>query len=330
MTSVAVVYAVSWVVLGKLGAVVLGFAFELLVGWPNFLWHPICGIGWLIAKGERLLRSLFPTSPKGERVAGVLLAIFVPLLCFAFSGGLLYFAWQTHYVLGFALETLCCYSIFATRSLKDAAVAVAHALEQDLDAGRKAVGMIVGRDTGALSEEGVIKATVETVAENLADGIVAPLCYTLLGGAPLGYLYKAVNTLDSMVGYKNDKYRYFGTASAKLDDVLNYLPARLSALLMVGTCPLVGLDGKNAWRIFRRDRKNHSSPNSAQTESVMAGALHVQLAGNANYFGKVYEKPYIGDADRPIERADICKACKLLVATCVVAVVLGVMVAGLV
>ena len=174
--------------------------------------------------------------------------------------------------------------------------------------------MIVGRDTKALTEEGVIKAAVETVAENTSDGVIAPLFYMLIGGAPLAFLYKAVNTMDSMIGYKNDRYLYFGKAAAKMDDVFNFIPARISAVLMIAAAFLCGFDGKNAWKIYRRDRRNHASPNAAQTEAVCAGALGVQLAGNAFYFGKLYEKPTIGDPLRPICREDIPAACRLMYA----------------
>ncbi len=186
--------------------------------------------------------------------------------------------------------------------------------EESLPGARQAVSMIVGRDTKALTEEGVIKAAVETVAENTSDGVIAPLFYMLIGGAPLAFLYKAVNTMDSMIGYKNDRYLYFGKAAAKMDDVFNFIPARISAVLMIAAAFLCGFDGKNAWKIYRRDRRNHASPNAAQTEAVCAGALGVQLAGNAFYFGKLYEKPTIGDPLRPICREDIPAACRLMYA----------------
>ena len=180
---------------------------------------------------------------------------------------------------------------------------------------RHAVSWIVGRDTQNLDAEGVTKAAIETVAENSSDGVIAPLFYMAVGGVPLMFFYKAVNTMDSMIGYKNERYLYFGRFAAKLDDVVNYIPARLSGLLMVIASFLCGLDGKNAFRIFLRDRRKHDSPNSAQTEAAMAGALGVQLAGNAFYFGKLYEKPYIGDPLRPIEAEDIVRANRLLYRT---------------
>ena len=177
---------------------------------------------------------------------------------------------------------------------------------------RLAVSRIVGRDTQSLSVEGVTKAAVETVAENFSDGVVAPMVYLLLGGAPLALCYKAINTMDSMVGYKNEKYLYFGRAAAKLDDAANYLPSRLSALLLIAASFFCRENGKNAWKIWRRDRRNHASPNSAQTEAVMAGALSVQLAGPAWYFGEYYDKPTIGDPLRPVEPGDILRANRML------------------
>lgn len=295
-----------------------GFFLELLAGWPQKLYHPVMAIGWLISRLERLLRRLFSDTPKGQRAGGIVLAAVVPLACWCLTAGLLALCWRIHPAAYFVMQSLFYYSIFATGSLRDAGLSVYCALRESVEAGWKAVSMIVGRDTQNLTEEGVIKATVETVAENLSDGIIAPLLFAFVGGAPLAFFYKGVNTMDSMVGYKNEKYRYFGTGAAKLDDFCNFLPARLSALLMILLAPAVGLDRKNAWRIFRRDRRKHASPNSAQTESVMAGALHVQLAGDAYYFGEYYHKELIGDHDRDITREDIRTACRYLVVVCAV------------
>ena len=209
---------------------------------------------------------------------------------------------------------------------------VYHAFEkQDTEGARYAVSMIVGRDTKPLSPQGIMKAAVETVAENTSDGVIAPLFFMAIGGAPLAFLggtlpmllYKAVNTMDSMVGYKNEKYYYFGFAAAKLDDLANFIPARLSAFMMIAAAFLTGLDGKNAWKIFWRDRFNHKSPNSAQTEAVCAGALRVQLAGNAYYFGKLYEKPTIGDDLRPVENRDIRRANRLMMGTAWLSLILA-------
>lgn len=221
-----------------------------------------------------------------------------------------------HPVLWFLLETFWCFQILAARCLSAESRKVYGKLKEgDLPGARKAVSMIVGRDTENLTEEGVTKAAVETVAENTSDGVTAPLFYLLIGGAPLGFLYKAVNTMDSMLGYKNDRYIRFGRLPAKMDDVFNYIPARVTALLMTAAAFLTGLDGKNAWKIWRRDRRKHASPNAAQTESVCAGALGVQLAGDAVYFGKVYKKEFIGDARRGIEPEDILRTGRLMYAT---------------
>ena len=234
-------------------------------------------------------------------------------------------AYKYFWQLGLALESFWCYQTLATKSLKVESDRVYIALKnKGLEAGRKAVSMIVGRDTQNLTEEGVTKAAVETVAENTSDGVIAPLFYMLIGGAVLGFTYKAINTMDSMVGYKNDKYQWFGTAAAKLDDVVNFIPARVSAVLMILAAYLTGMDGKNAARIFRRDRFNHKSPNSAQTEAVMAGALDVQLAGDAWYFGKLHKKPTIGDPVREMELLDIRRSHKLLYGTAMLGLILGI------
>lgn len=237
--------------------------------------------------------------------------------------GILHFAYAGNVWFGIGIESFMCYQILAARSLQKESDRVYLALKNEgIEAARKSVSMIVGRDTENLDEEGVTKAAVETVAENTSDGVIAPLCYLFLGGAVLGFTYKAINTMDSMVGYQNEKYQYFGTAAAKLDDIVNYLPARISALLMICTAFLMGMNGKNAWKIFIRDRYNHKSPNSAQTESVMAGALGVQLAGDAWYFGTLHKKPTIGDPIRKIEMEDIRRSHKLMFGTEILAVLL--------
>jgi adenosylcobinamide-phosphate synthase len=182
--------------------------------------------------------------------------------------------------------------------------------------------MIVGRDTQNLKESGIIKAAVETVAENTSDGSIAPLFYMVIGGAGLGFFYKAVNTMDSMVGYKNERYLYFGKVAARMDDLLNYIPARMSAYLMILGTAFTNNSTKNAWKIYRRDRYNHASPNSAHTEAVVAGALEVQLAGDAYYFGKLYPKKTIGDDIRPAEVDDIKRANELLYITAALGMIL--------
>ncbi len=297
-------------------ALLLGFLLDLILGDPQTRWHPVRGIGWIIEKWEKVLRKAFPATQRGERAGGAFLVIGVIVYTLILPVFLLWAAYRAHTALGIALEAVFCYQLLAARSLQVESMKVYTALKKrGLEAGRKAVSQIVGRDTDRLTEEEVVKAAVETVAENTSDGEIAPLFYMALGGALGGFLYKAVNTMDSMVGYKNDRYLFFGRAAARLDDVFNYIPARLAALFMTAACFLTGLDGKNAWRIYQRDRWNHASPNSAHTEAVMAGALHVELAGDAWYFGVLHKKKTIGDPDRPVERADIPRANRLMLAT---------------
>lgn len=294
-------------------AVLGGFGLDLLLADPAWMPHPVVGMGRAIAALEKQLRRLFPATPAGERAAGRVLAAALPLGTFALAAGALALAYRLHPAAGFALETLWCWQALALRGLADESGKVyAQLAKGDLPAARRAVGRIVGRDTGSLTAAGVTKAAVETVAENFSDGVAAPLFYLLIGGAPLGLAYKAVNTMDSMVGYKNKTYLHFGRAAARLDDAANFLPSRLAALLWIGAAGLAGFDGRGAWRIWRRDRLRHASPNSAQTESACAGALGVQLAGPAWYFGEYYDKPTIGDDTRPVEPADILRADRML------------------
>lgn len=306
-----------------LPAVVCGFLLDLLFGDPRWLYHPVRVIGNGISLLEKGLRKIFPRTKAGERMGGAILVI----LIVTFSAGIpcliLLAAYRYKIWLGFVLESFMCYQLLATRSLRDESKKVYDALKEgNLEKSRYAVSMIVGRDTQNLTEEGVTKAAVETVAENTSDGIIAPLFYMMIGGAVLGFAYKAVNTMDSMVGYKNERYQYFGTAAARLDDVLNYIPARLSAWIMILASCLAGLNGKNAAKIYRRDRSKHASPNSAHTEAVMAGALEIQLAGDGWYFGKLHKKPFIGDPIRKIEIEDIPRSHKLMYTTAVLSVIL--------
>lgn len=304
-------------------ALAIGFALDLVVGDPHWLPHPIRLIGRLISGLERILRRVFPATPKGERAAGVVLVVLVCTISTACAIALLVFCGMASPWLALAVESIMCYQMLATKALKDESMKVYDALAAgDLAAARSAVSMIVGRDVERLDAAGVTRAAVETVAENASDGVVAPLLFMAVGGAPLGVFYKAVNTMDSMVGYRNEKYRYFGTAAARFDDVLNFVPARLSGVLMVCAASIARLDAKGAWRIFLRDRRKHASPNSAHTEAACAGALDVALAGDAWYFGKLVEKPTIGDALRPVEAADIVRANRLLYATASLSLVL--------
>ena len=300
----------------SLAALIIGSIVDFILGDPRELWHPVQGIGWVISRLEKILRRLFPAGRRGERWAGAVLVVLTLLVSVGVPALLLFFLSLVHPLLSFLLSCIFCWQLLAARSLRTESLKVEEALEKEgLEAGRRAVSMIVGRDTRDLTEEGVIKAAVETVAENTSDGVTAPLFYMILAGPLGGFAYKAVNTMDSMVGYNNEKYQYFGTCAARLDDAAGFIPARLSALFMTAAAFLAGYDGKNAWRILKRDRKKHKSPNAAHTEAVMAGALDVQLAGDAWYFGKLVRKPFIGDGIRPIERQDIRRACRLEYAT---------------
>ncbi|MEZ3487532.1 MAG: adenosylcobinamide-phosphate synthase CbiB [Lachnospiraceae bacterium] len=259
------------------------------------------------------------------QIAGSILWLLVCILTLGVVTGVLALAEKVHPVLAFAIEAFWCYQLLALTSLRKESMKVYEKLKEgDLPGARYAVSMIVGRDTENLTEEGVTKAAVETIAENTSDGVTAPLFYMLIGGAPLAFLYKAVNTMDSMIGYKNDRYLYFGRTAAKMDDIFNFLPARISAVLMIAAAGICRLDIRKAWQIYLRDRHNHASPNAAQTEAVCAGALGVQLAGNAFYFGKLYEKPTIGDPLRDICPGDIPGTCALMYVTAVLMLVLGV------
>ncbi|NBH15440.1 cobalamin biosynthesis protein CobD [Lachnospiraceae bacterium] len=297
-------------------ALFLGICLDFFVGDPKGWYHPVMAIGWLISRLELLLRCLFFKSKTGERLAGVVLTALVVGISAFLPAGALFWCYHIHPAAGILLEALMCGTLLAAKSLQAESMKVAEALEMEgLSAAREAVSMIVGRDTRQLDEAGVIRAAVETVAENTSDGVVAPLLFMAFFGGAGGFFYKSVNTLDSMVGYKNDTYQYFGTAAAKLDDFVNFIPARISAMMMIAACGLCRMDQKNAWRIYWRDRKKHASPNSAQTEAAAAGALQIQLAGDAWYFGKKYEKPWIGDNIRPPQREDIARSCRLMFAT---------------
>lgn len=286
-----------------------GFILDGIFGDPAWLVHPVVIMGKAITALEKFLRKRLPNTPEGERLGGRILAMALPVGTLLITGGVCWLFYRVSPILGFAIELLWCAQALAAKGLAQESTNVYRELVKgDLPASRRAVSRIVGRDTAELTSEGVTKAAVETVAENASDGVIAPLFYMMLGGAPLALVYKAINTMDSMVGYKNEKYLNFGRAAAKLDDAANYLPSRIAALLWIASAALTGNDAKSAWRIWRRDRRKHASPNSAQTESACAGALNVQLAGPATYFGKYYDKPTIGDAVRAIEPKDILRA----------------------
>ena len=295
-----------WAVLG-------GFVLDALFGDPAWLPHPVVYMGKAISKLEKFLRPRLPKTPQGELLGGAIVAFCLPVGTFLLTGLVCWGAARLHPLLGLAVQMFWCGQALAARGLVQESTNVYKELKKpDLPGARKAVSRIVGRDTAELTAEGVTKAAVETVAENASDGVIAPLLYMLIGGTPLALTYKAINTMDSMLGYKNEKYLYFGRIPAKLDDAANYLPSRLAALLWVAAAAFTHNDAKGAWKIWRRDRRNHASPNSAQTESACAGALGVQLAGPAYYFGEYYAKPTIGDALRPIEPEDILRANQMM------------------
>ncbi|WP_346907894.1 adenosylcobinamide-phosphate synthase CbiB [Faecalicatena orotica] len=295
-----------------------GFILDFLFGDPVWLYHPIRLIGALIAFLEKQFRRICKDQKNAQFVAGGLLWILVVLVSAVVPCLFLYAAGRVHPVLRFLLESFWCWQLLAAKGLKQESMKVyAEVKKGDLPGARKAVSMIVGRDTQCLDEAGVVKAAVETVAENTSDGVTAPLLFMMIGGAPLGFFYKAVNTMDSMIGYKDEKYLYLGRCAAKMDDVLNYIPARLSAFLMIAAAWVLKMDARGAWRIYLRDRRKHASPNSAQTEAVCAGALQIRLAGDAWYFGKLYKKDYIGDDIRPVEAEDIPRADRLMYGTAV-------------
>ena len=312
-------------------AVLGGFVLDAVFGDPAWLPHPVVLMGKCISKLEKALRARFPKTQQGELLAGAVLAFCLPVGTFLVTSAVCFLAAKISPWLGLAVQMFWCGQALAAKGLvQESRNVYGELVKPDLPAARKAVSRIVGRDTENLTAEGVTKAAVETVAENASDGVIAPLLYMLLGGAPLALTYKAVNTMDSMVGYKNETYLYFGRAAAKLDDVANYIPSRLAALLWAAAAALTGNDAKGAWRIWRRDRRNHASPNSAQTESACAGALGVQLAGPAYYFGEYYPKPTIGDALRPIEPQDILRADRMMYAASVLALVFGLVIRGFV
>ena len=292
-------------------ALFIGIVLDVILGDPKGWPHLVKGFAKVI---EYIEKKLYPMTNK--LLAGKLLVVFVLFICGGVPALIMAVSWHISPWFFLALESLLCWQLLAVRSLRDESLPVYEALiRQDIDEARTALSWIVGRDTAALDDAGIARAAVETVAENTADGVAAPLMYIVLGGAALGCVYKAVNTMDSMVGYRNRRYEQFGRFAARLDDVLNYIPSRICALLMILSSAICGLSFRNAWRIWRRDRRNHASPNAAQTESVLAGALGVQLAGDAWYFGKLHRKPTIGDATRPIEPRDIRRAHRVLLIT---------------
>lgn len=302
-------------------AFIMGFVLDMILGDPYCLPHPVRLIGKMISVLENRLiikQDNIQNNNQRNLHKGALLVFIVCAVTLIITSGILVLAYYIDSGVGVVIESVMTYQILATKCLKVESMKVYSSLKNEgLVAARKSVSMIVGRDTQVLDEKGVIKAAVETVAENTSDGSIAPMLYTAIGGPILGFLYKAVNTMDSMIGYKNDKYMYFGRVAAKLDDIFNYIPSRISAYLMIFAAFAGGkdFDGKMAYKIYKRDNRKHASPNSAQTESVCAGALGIQLAGDASYFGKIVKKYYIGDATRDIECEDIKRVNHLMYLT---------------
>ena len=309
--------------------ILLGIILDTIIGDPYKLPHPIRWIGSFISILEKLCRKI----AKSNTMLMILGAILVFIVVFV-SGGITLLVLKLASFNKYAyliVSSVICYYMLAGKSLKTESMKVYKAFENnDTEGARKAVSMIVGRDTQSLTKEGIIKAAVETVAENSSDGVVAPLIYMLIFGPVGGVVYKAVNTMDSMIGYVEEKYFYIGKFAAKLDDVLNYIPARISGILVIISAFILRYDYKNAFRIFKRDRRKHASPNSAQTESAMAGALGVQLAGDATYFGVVHKKPYIGDKKREIENEDIKRANDIMYTMTIICLVVGLVIRSVV
>ena len=291
-------------------ALVIGFALDALLGDPAWLLHPVCIIGSYISFAEKRLRA----RGGNLRKSALLLTVSTVLLTMAAAGALLALLSCFGRIPRLAGMALLDWLGLAMTSLAREARGVERALDRGVEAGRTQVARIVGRDTQHLNEEEIVKATVETVAENTTDGVIAPMLYAALGGPVLLWGFKAASTLDSMVGYMDERYRDIGWSSARLDDLLNFIPARVTGPLLCLAAALTGLDGKNAWRVMRRDHACHKSPNCAWSEAAAAGALHIQLGGTHDYFGKPMEKPTIGDADRPAERSDIARAVCLMMA----------------
>ncbi|WP_250278283.1 adenosylcobinamide-phosphate synthase CbiB [[Clostridium] colinum] len=294
-------------------AIILGFVIDCILGDPQNPFHPIRFLGYLNNIGIKIYDKLNINKPKIQFLYGMIMNIFIVSFVFLLFKFLVETFYNINFYLGFIFEAIMCYFIIAPKCLYTESMKIYRELKNDnIQNARLYLSYIVGRDTENLSEEKIVKATIETISENLSDGVIAPLIFLALGGVPLGMLYKAINTLDSMIGYKNEKFIYFGRFSAKLDDVVNFIPARISAILMIIASFIARLDFKNAIKIYIRDRYNHLSPNSAHTEAVCAGALGIQLGGTSTYKGKVVEKKTIGDSIKEANMYDIVLANKLM------------------
>jgi len=303
-------------------ALIIGYILDLTFGDPQGLPHPVRLIGRMISNLEKYLRNKCK-NVSDERKAGVMLWIIVVMVSFLIPLVILAFAYSINHIVGIITEAVMIYFILATKSLKIESMKVYSELKNNnLSEARRYLSYIVGRDTENLDASSISRAAVETVAENTSDGVIAPMLFIMLGGAPLGFMYKAINTLDSMVGYKNEKYINMGRFSAMADDVANYIPARIAAYLMIVASSILKMDYKKAYEIYKRDRRNHSSPNSAHTEAVCAGSLNTMLGGDNYYGGVLVHKPTIGDNIRNIEAEDIKRANDLLYMTSALCMIL--------
>lgn len=288
----------------------IGYLLDLIIGDPQNPIHPIRLIGNLCKKLEKIFRETLKDSLK---VAGLLTWIFSVVIVYLVSFFIVKISFSINYIVGIVISGIMIYFAISTKALKvEGLKVIKFLLKNDIDGARNQLSYIVGRDTKSLDKEGILRAVVETIAENMSDGVVAPIFYAGLFGAPFAFVYKAVNTMDSMFGYKNDKYKDFGFFPAKLDDVFNYIPARLTGYLIVLAAFILKLDYKNSYKIYRRDRNNHSSPNSAHPEAAVAGALGLKLGGANYYFGKLVEKPTIGDEIKKIDIDDVNKTNNIL------------------
>ena len=304
-------------------AMLLGFLLDCLLGDPRTIPHPVVCMGKLISWLEKAFRALFPKTRLGENLAGGCIWLVTVAVSFLIPWGLLKLTGMVSPWLRLLIQAIFCWQVLAAKSLRQESMKVYEALKTGtIEDARHAVSMIVGRDTQALDADAVTRAAVETVAENCSDGVIAPMLYFALGGGPLAFAYKAVNTMDSMLGYVEPPYQNVGLVPARMDDVCNYLPARISGIMMLLAGGLLGLNFRNGWKIFLRDRYHHASPNSAQTESVCAGLLGLRLAGDAWYHGVLHKKKYIGDALRPITPEDIPLSDRLMYATAVLTLVI--------
>ncbi|MCM1226364.1 MAG: adenosylcobinamide-phosphate synthase CbiB [Clostridium sp.] len=301
---------------------IIGFVLDLIIGDPYDLPHPVRLMGKLISALENLFRKLFPNR---LILAGTLLSLTVLAVSAAVPFVILLICYSLNQWIGIAVESVLIYYMLAAKCLYSESMKVCKAVENhDIAEARRAVSMIVGRDTDKLDKEGVIRAAVETVAENTSDGVTAPLFYMAFGGAVFGFFYKAANTMDSMLGYKNEKYLHFGRFAAKFDDFMNYIPSRLSAHMMILAAFILKYNAKGAWKIHKRDRASQASPNAAQTESAAAGALDIRLLGDAYYFGRLHHKSTVGDNIRPVESKDIRRVNRLMFCTSAIMLVFAV------